>query len=97
MDELRTFAEIAEPRLEPNYFRLPDRLNSDFTGEVAPPQWGKSMGQQCRARQEVAQQPADSLETIANIEDVIQLTGPELNSFIVARSRRAIRFGPQRH
>ena len=94
MDELRTFAAIAEPRLETELFQvLPDRLNSDLAGEVAPiaiKVWGNNLP----LMQEVAQQLADSLETIANIEDVYRgynPSEPELSIRVLPEA--AARFG----
>ncbi len=70
MDELRNIAAAAEPRLETELFQvLPDRLNSDLAGEVAPiaiKVWGNNLPRM----QEVAQQLADSLEAIPNVVDV---------------------------
>ncbi len=76
MDDLREIAENAEPRLETELFQvLPDRLNSDLAGEVAPiaiKVWGNNLG----LMQDVAQQLADSLETISNVVDVYRGFNP---------------------
>lgn len=70
MDELREFAEAQEPRLEVELFQvLPDRLNSDLAGEVAPIAL-EVFGNNPPLMQAVAQQLADSLEKVPNVVDV---------------------------
>ena len=75
MDELREFIAHKEPRLQPELFQvLPDRLN-DLSGEIAPV-LVKVFGNNLAAMRQVAQQVADSLETIAGVVDVYRGFNP---------------------
>ncbi|MCB0277099.1 MAG: efflux RND transporter permease subunit, partial [Calditrichaeota bacterium] len=86
MDELRSYAEGAEPRLEIELFQvLPDRLNSDLAGEVAPVVI-TLFGNNLPVMQESASQIAAALEKIPNVVDVYQgyeTSEPELNIRII--------------
>lgn len=76
MDELRELAEAAEPRLEVELFQvLPDRLNSDLAGEIAPIAV-RVFGNNLALMQQAASQIADSLEAIPNVVDVYRGFNP---------------------
>ncbi len=94
MDELREFAEANEPRLEAELFQvLPDRLNSDLAGEIAPVAI-QLFGNNLELMQQTAAQIADSLENIPGLVDVyrgFQSGEPEIS--IRIRSEAAARLG----
>lgn len=82
MDELRQFSEKVEPRLEVELFQvLPDRLNSDLAGEIAPIAV-RVFGNNLSTIQETAQHIASVLENIPNVVDVYRgfnPSEPEIN------------------
>ncbi len=94
MDELREFAKANEPRLEAELFQvLPDRLNSDLAGEIAPVAI-QLFGNNLELMQQTAAQIADSLENIPGLVDVyrgFQSGEPEIS--IRIRSEAAARLG----
>ena len=93
MDELRDFIAEAEPRLEPELFQvLPDRLN-DLGGEIAPV-LVKVFGNNLGLMRQIAQEVADSLETISGVVDVYRGFNPgEPELAIRVNDEAASRYG----